>query len=170
MLACTTRPAGLLRRPMLIRAPPFAVCPAFMICASKCNEGFARTPETRSIMLCPASLSYTTATATAFAFSADGTIDAACDRPPSGWLQMRPSARAPGSPPPRSPQRPPPLDLSAVHGMRLTPDRCSFAGVETPGDQEARGEGSLQEIMCLLKVFVPRRLTQQVARLISCCQ
>ena len=55
---------------------------------------------------------------------------------------MQPSNRVPGSPPPRSPQRPPPLDLSAVRSMRLTPDRCSFGGVETPGDQEARGAGA----------------------------
>ena len=46
-----------------------------------------------------------------------------------------------GSPPPRSPpRRLPRLDLSAVQAMRLTPDRVSLGGVETPGDQEARGE------------------------------
>jgi len=62
-------------------------------------------------------------------------------RPPSG--RPRPAGEAPGSPPARSPpRRPPRLDLSAVQAMRLTPDRVSLGGVETPGDQEKRGEHS----------------------------
>jgi hypothetical protein len=97
-------------------------------------------PMTRSVMVCGQHAKPRGLISHPLADSHD---HAARVRPPSGWLQMRPSARAPGSPPPRSPQRPPPLDLSAVHGMRLTPDRCSFAGVETPGDQEARGEGPI---------------------------
>ncbi len=75
--------------------------------------------------------------------------DACCAlrRPPRGRATA--AGGAPGSPPARSPRRAPRLDLSAVQAMRLTPDRVSLGGVETPGDQEARGEHSpmLHEIL-----------------------